>query len=229
MSGQIHGLLEVSLEEAISSLSAHAKNQGLNPSASRVSAMLCDEIEKGSLKATRLVRDLNGQIVASKTLIDPGLLLEFGQQWLSEHGLHVEPMTGDYPDFPSYDADLVICAWLEEVLPEIRAGLSAMYERSDYKTHRVEAVVAALVCPDVLAGGNAVREYRKEMLSFARSSSPESAIADKRIPSPRAERTYLNIIGALVALLLGKSPAGKPHSLFKTQESIIDALVRVLP
>lgn len=42
---------------------------------------------------------------------------------------------------------------------------------------------------------------------------------------PRAEATYLNIIGALLELVLGKTPAGKPQSLFETQAAIIDALL----
>ncbi len=41
----------------------------------------------------------------------------------------------------------------------------------------------------------------------------------------RAETTYLNIIGGLVALFLMKSPAGKPHSVFSTQSALIDQLM----
>ena len=41
----------------------------------------------------------------------------------------------------------------------------------------------------------------------------------------RAETTYLNIIGALLDLMLGKSPSGKPYSEFRSQEAIIDALL----
>ena len=40
----------------------------------------------------------------------------------------------------------------------------------------------------------------------------------------RAETTYLNIIGGLVALFLMKSPAGKPHSVFSSQSALIDQL-----
>lgn len=42
---------------------------------------------------------------------------------------------------------------------------------------------------------------------------------------PRAEATYLNIIGALLEVMLGKSPAKKPYSVFQSQAAIIDALV----
>lgn len=47
---------------------------------------------------------------------------------------------------------------------------------------------------------------------------------DKPLAS-RAETTYLNIIGGLLALMLGKSPAGKPQSVFNDQTAIISALL----
>lgn len=43
--------------------------------------------------------------------------------------------------------------------------------------------------------------------------------------SPRSEATYLNIVGSLMGLLLGKSPSGKPYSSFQTMESVISALL----
>jgi len=44
-------------------------------------------------------------------------------------------------------------------------------------------------------------------------------------PGPRSESTYLNIVGGLLTLLLGKSPSGMPYSSFLTQEAIISAMV----
>ncbi len=41
----------------------------------------------------------------------------------------------------------------------------------------------------------------------------------------RVETTYLHIIGALLELVLGKTPAGKPQSVFESQAAIIDALL----
>ena len=46
-----------------------------------------------------------------------------------------------------------------------------------------------------------------------------------REPGSRAESTYLNVIGGLLSLLLGKSPGGKPYSSFTSQEAVINALV----
>lgn len=44
-------------------------------------------------------------------------------------------------------------------------------------------------------------------------------------PGERSETTYLNIIAALLALLLGKSPAGKPYSTLESQAAVISALL----
>jgi len=38
--------------------------------------------------------------------------------------------------------------------------------------------------------------------------------------SDRAEITYLNIIGAMLDLMLGRSPSGRRYSKFNTQEGI---------
>jgi hypothetical protein len=46
-----------------------------------------------------------------------------------------------------------------------------------------------------------------------------------REPGPRSESTYLSIVGALLSLLLGKSPGGVPYSSFHTMESVISALI----
>ena len=52
-----------------------------------------------------------------------------------------------------------------------------------------------------------------------------AASAMEQEPGPRAETTYLNIIGALLFLLLGKTPSGAPYSSFRTQEAVISALL----
>jgi hypothetical protein len=43
--------------------------------------------------------------------------------------------------------------------------------------------------------------------------------------SARSEITYQNIIGVLVDLFLGHSPAGNPLSVFKSQAAIVDAII----
>jgi hypothetical protein len=43
--------------------------------------------------------------------------------------------------------------------------------------------------------------------------------------SPRAERTYMNILGGLMELTLGYAPSGKPYSVYRSQEAVIAALI----
>ena len=52
-----------------------------------------------------------------------------------------------------------------------------------------------------------------------------SVVEKMNIPGERAEATYLNVIGTLLGLMLGKSPAGKPYSVFDSQAAIISALL----
>ena len=52
-----------------------------------------------------------------------------------------------------------------------------------------------------------------------------AASNDDRALGSRSESTYLNVIGGLLSLLLGKSPGGKPYSSFASQEAVINALV----
>ncbi|MGN7934052.1 hypothetical protein E3Z27_11035 [Pseudomonas mediterranea] len=42
--------------------------------------------------------------------------------------------------------------------------------------------------------------------------------------SDRSETVYLHIIGAMISLFLDHSPSGKPHSVFRSQAAIVDAL-----
>jgi hypothetical protein len=52
------------------------------------------------------------------------------------------------------------------------------------------------------------------------------AMVDKMdVPGERAEATYLNIVGAMLELMLGKSDAGRALSIYTSQAAIIDALI----
>ena len=72
----------------------------------------------------------------------------------------------------------------------------------------------------------AADEYRKlrserDILIAERDALAEQ-IKNPQDPGPRAQTTYLNNIGAMVAVVLGKSPAGKPNSVFNSQSAVID-------
>lgn len=63
-----------------------------------------------------------------------------------------------------------------------------------------------------------------EQLVFEDSSS-----ANDKPLGRREETTLLNIAGGLLRLMLGQSPGGKPHSVFKSQTAVIDALIATYP
>lgn len=65
---------------------------------------------------------------------------------------------------------------------------------------------------------------RRDIETFEAQILSASSVENAEITS-RERETLLNITGGLLSLLLGKSPSGIPHSLFKSQTAIIDALL----
>lgn len=69
-------------------------------------------------------------------------------------------------------------------------------------------------------------ETIREMDALLGERDSLRAMVDKaNAPGGRSEKTYLNIIGGLLALMLGKLPAGKPQSSFENQGAIISAML----
>lgn len=67
---------------------------------------------------------------------------------------------------------------------------------------------------------------KQDMDAMAGERDTLRAMVDNQTtPGKRAETTYLNIIGGLLDLLLGKTPAGKDQSVFGSQAAIISALL----
>ncbi len=69
-----------------------------------------------------------------------------------------------------------------------------------------------------------VQALREQHESFLKQSMVALGCNQCAI-SDRAETTYLNIIGGMLALILGTSPSGKAYSSFRTQEAVVSALV----
>ena len=61
------------------------------------------------------------------------------------------------------------------------------------------------------------------------SGLPRTSAIGSTQPSRRSEQANLNIIGALLKLLLGKSPSGRPYSSFKTQAAVISSILAHYP
>ena len=109
-----------------------------------------------------------------------------------------------------------------------------LFDEVERKTHsaiNADAFRALQADRDALAAKlekakSEFQKLRQEKDDLERINQSLRAIVDKiAAPSERAETTYLNIVGALLELVLGKSPAGKPYSTFTSQAAIISALL----
>lgn len=70
------------------------------------------------------------------------------------------------------------------------------------------------------------RALKQDRDTIAGERESLAAMVEKmNVPGARAETTYLNIIGGLLGLMLGKSPAGKPQSVFENQSMVIAAML----
>jgi hypothetical protein len=73
------------------------------------------------------------------------------------------------------------------------------------------------------------RELQASRLDRGRTESAKNISADANPTvtclSHRSETTYLHIVGALLHLLLGRSPSGQPYSSFTNQEAVISAMI----
>lgn len=112
--------------------------------------------------------------------------------------------------------------WMTRFYPEQRpAFLFSRAERVAHPTLTREDAQTLLMQQQLLR--LQVRQRNRELQELRRRSVVGiTATPDLTL---RAETTYLNVIGAMVDLLLGKSPSGQAYSTFRTQESIISALV----
>lgn len=123
-------------------------------------------------------------------------------------------------------------AWMAHYYPgEKPAFLFDEVERALHPAISLDTVGALLAEREVikarLAEHLGVHEtLRAEHEALLKTHAACAADAERATTlGPRSESTYLNIVGGLLALLLGKSPGGMPYSSFRTQEAVISALV----
>jgi hypothetical protein len=136
----------------------------------------------------------------------------------------------DDPDLTIRHVDLK--AWMLRCYPHQKpAFLFDTIERHFHPAVRIDVVQTLLADREALKVQLANRLKAWELLhtQFQALSTEHQAqlTEDKqaREPGPRSESTYLSIVGALLSLLLGKSPGGVPYSSFHTMESVISALI----
>lgn len=141
-----------------------------------------------------------------------------------------DPALLDDPDLTIRHVDLK--AWMSRFYPDQRpAFLFDAFERHLHPAISVDAVQALIMDREALKLQLADRVQAWDVLyaQFQALSRDNQARVEREkhsgTPGSRSESTYLNIVGGLLALLLGKSPGGVPYSSFETLESVISALV----
>ena len=122
--------------------------------------------------------------------------------------------------------------WMAKYYPDQKPAF--LFDEIERKTH---AAINADTFRALQADRDAARAELEKVKTLAKDAIGEMnamrgerdslrAMVDKaNVPGGRSEKTYLNIIGDLLALMLGKSPAGKPQSSFENQGAIISAML----
>lgn len=57
------------------------------------------------------------------------------------------------------------------------------------------------------------------------ATTPEMPKPEEKPIRDRERETYLHIIGAMLGLMTGETPTGKPNSIFRNQSAVIEALI----
>lgn len=122
--------------------------------------------------------------------------------------------------------------WMEKAFPNEKPSfLFDDIEQSTHTSISADAYRALKAEHDKLEKRleNAKSEFKKlrdEKVAIESERDSLKAMVDKiGSPGERAESTYLNIIGAMLDLMIGKSPGGQAHSIFTNQSAIIQALL----
>ena len=123
-------------------------------------------------------------------------------------------------------------AWISKEHPADKpAFLFDEIERSTHAAINADSFRALQAERDALKARNekaeqCLKEIRAQQNELLGERDSLRAMVDRmKAPGERAETTYLNIIGAMLELMLSKSPAGNPHSIFDNQAAIINALL----
>lgn len=151
--------------------------------------------------------------------------LRYGKQGITRN----DPSILDDADLTIRHVDLK--AWMVRFYPDQRpAFLFDAFERHLHPAISVDAVQALIADREALKVQLADRlkawdSLKAEFEALSAAHAAHVAEDQKTVHlGPRSEGTYLNIVGGLLTLLLGKSPSGIPYSSFETLEAVISAL-----
>lgn len=115
-------------------------------------------------------------------------------------------------------------SWLTRFYPEHRPTfLFGSLEVNLKASIPIDAVNALLIEREALRAQ--AQGYLDELRSLRGRQASVSPRGKPGELGPRAESTYLHILGSLLTLVLGRTPTGQHYSRFRSQESIITAMV----
>ena len=115
-------------------------------------------------------------------------------------------------------------SWMTRYYPEHRPTfLFGSVELMLKTTVPIEAVNVLLVERDALRAQ--VQRHLDELRSLRVRHAGTPRGKSQTELGTRAEATYLHILGSMLALMLGETPTGQRYSRFRSQESIITAMV----
>jgi hypothetical protein len=147
--------------------------------------------------------------------------LPYGQNGITMH----DESLWDSPDLTIRHVDLK--RWMLHTYPEQRPPF--LFSRSERIAHPVitiEAGRALLVEREVLK--SQLDLCRHQLRTLQEQMKKQDAPVASCAPCPlsdRSESTYLNVIGAMLDVMLGRTPSGVPYSRFTSQEAVISALI----
>lgn len=125
-----------------------------------------------------------------------------------------DPALLDAPGLTIRHVDLKL--WMAKTYPDQKPGF--LFDELEQQLHpaiNLEMVQALLL---------QIKMLKTQLSNRAQHRQPRPVDSNPNLP-PRAETTYLNIVGGLLTLLLGQSPSGVRYSSFNTLESVISALI----
>jgi hypothetical protein len=131
----------------------------------------------------------------------------------------------DHPRLTIRHVDLR--AWMARAYPHERPRF--LFDPAERVATSLPSDLRAVIRErDELKGALALRddELLELQRHIRRSARPESPSANSEAPlTPRAESTYLHIIGVMLRLMLTESVPGQRPVKFATQESVVNAMV----
>ena len=133
----------------------------------------------------------------------------------------------DSPDLTIRHVDLK--RWMLRTYPGQRpAFLFSHHERIAHPMITVESGHALLVEREVLK--SELEQCRRRLHELQDQQKKQNPLSPQPTTcslcplSDRAETTYLNIVGAMLTLMLGRTPSGARYSSFNSQDAIISTL-----